>query len=106
MEDIKRKVPGQQQMKDEEPSVVPQPGITSDLTDITSNSLKEIGNNLQLQINQLKQSNSMMEEHINTLQKKDDQLLNELMNFSNNMIAKDNLIKEFLTIVTSKEKRK
>lgn len=68
--------------------------------------IKDIGLNLQLQIDQLKKSRSALEENICQLKKSDEHIMSELANFNKSMAVKDNLIKDFLRLVTEKEKRK
>lgn len=68
--------------------------------------MKDIGINLQLQIDQLKKTRSTLEENIHKLKQSDEHIMAELANFNKSMAVKDNLIKDFLRLVTEKEKRK
>lgn len=68
--------------------------------------IKDLGISLQTQIDQLKKSRSTLEDNISKLKQTDNQIMTELVNFNKNMTAKDNLIKDFLRLVTEKEKRK
>lgn len=81
-------------------------GMTSTLSLDSLQEIRNIGLNLQSQIDQLKQSRSVMETNISRLKHKDARIMNELVEFNEVMTAKDNLIKEFLELVTEKEQRK
>lgn len=84
-----------------------QPTTITKQTDLNSvQEIKDIGINLQLQIDQLKKSRTTLEENISKLKQSDDQIMSELANFNKSMAVKDNLIKDFLKLVTEKEKRK
>jgi osomolarity two-component system response regulator SKN7 len=76
---------------------------------LSSDSLLEIRNislNLQSQIDQLKKSRSAMETNFSQLKHKNTRIMTELVEFNKTMTAKDNLIKDFLKLVTEKEQRK
>lgn len=108
LEDIKRKAPGNKTKKDESPvHIVPPLATTTKQPSVNSvQEIKDIGLNLQLQIDQLKKSRSTLEENICKLKKSDEHIMIELANFNKSMAVKDNLIKDFLRLVTEKEKRK
>ncbi|KAI9355218.1 hypothetical protein BD770DRAFT_324173 [Pilaira anomala] len=104
LEEIKRKAPGTKPKKEES---------TTTTTTTTTNKIKQsdsiqeiknIGINLQTQIDQLKKSKSTLEETISKLNETDNQIMTELVNFNKNMAVKDNLIKDFLRIMSEKEK--
>jgi osomolarity two-component system, response regulator SKN7 len=114
LEDIKRKSPSNK-VKKEETAAASQASISSakQTEPITStlslDSLQEIRNiglNLQSQIDQLKKSRSVMETNISQLKHKDTRIMAELIEFNETMTAKDNLIKDFLKLITEKEQRK
>lgn len=106
LEDIKRKAPGNKQKKDDSPSNVSQDTIKQEDISLNTASVQEIRNigaNLQSQIDQLKKSRNAMEDKINRLKQTDNQIIVELSEFSKNMMAKDDLIKQFLKSVTEKD---
>ncbi|KAG2204412.1 hypothetical protein INT47_005203 [Mucor saturninus] len=107
LEDIKRKAPGNKTKKEESPvHIVPQLATASKQPSVNSvQEIKDIGLNLQLQIDQLKKSRSALEENICQLKKSDEHIMSELANFNKSMAVKDNLIKDFLRLVTEKEKQ-
>lgn len=82
----------------------------SDNSDIPTNSstqeIKSLGFSLQTQIDQLKKSRSTLEDNISKLKQTDNQIMNELVEFNKNMTVKDNLLRDFLKLVTEKENRK
>lgn len=108
LEDIKRKAPGNKIKKEESPAnLVPQQAPIKQQPGMSSvQEMKDIGINLQLQIDQLKKSRSTLEENIHKLKQSDEHIMAELANFNKSMAVKDNLIKDFLRLVTEKEKRK
>ncbi|KAL7335389.1 kinase-regulated stress-responsive transcription factor skn7, variant 2 [Mucor circinelloides] len=106
LEDIKRKAPGNKQKKEDSPNNVSQDAVKQ--ADITLNTdsiqeIRNIGANLQSQIDQLKKSRNAMEDKINRLKQTDNQIFIELSEFSKNMMAKDDLVKRFLKSVTEKD---
>ncbi|CEP07023.1 hypothetical protein [Parasitella parasitica] len=107
LEDIKRKAPGNKQKKDESLNNVPQDIVKqADGIPPTANSIQEIRNigaNLQAQIDQLKKSRFAMEDKINRLKQTDNHIITELCEFSKNMVAKDDIIKRFLKSVAEKD---
>ena len=106
LEDIKRKAPGNKQKKEESPSNVSQNVVKQTDIPLSTDSIQEIRNigaNLQSQIDQLKKSRTAMEDKINKLKHTDNQIMAELSEFSKNIITKDNIIKNFLKSVTEKD---
>ncbi|KAL9541595.1 hypothetical protein MBANPS3_009040 [Mucor bainieri] len=106
LEDIKRKAPGNKQKKDESPSSGSLDATKTEDTPLNTDSIQEIRNigaNLQSQIDQLKKSRNAMEDKINKLKQTDNQIIVELSEFSKNMTAKDDIIKQFLKAVTEKD---
>ena len=67
--------------------------------------IKNLGISLQSQIDQLKKSKTTLEDNISRLKQKDTQILSELANVNKSMAVKDALVRNFLRIVTDKEKR-
>ncbi|GAN01694.1 response regulator [Mucor ambiguus] len=106
LEDIKRKAPGNKQKKEESPSNGSQDAIKQKDIPLDTDSIQEIrsiGANLQSQIDQLKKSRNAMEDKINRLKQTDNQIIVELSEFSKNMMAKDDIIKQFLKSVAEKD---
>lgn len=106
LEDIKRKAPGNKQKKEESPSNVSPNVVKQADIPLSTDSIQEIRNigaNLQSQIDQLKKSRTAMEDKINKLKRADNQIMTELSEFSKNMMAKDDIIKNFLKSVTEKD---
>ncbi|KAI8636044.1 hypothetical protein BD408DRAFT_356407 [Parasitella parasitica] len=107
LEDIKRKTPGNKQKKDESPNNVPQDIMKKiDSMPPNINSIQEIRNigaNLQAQIDQLKKSRATVEDKINRLKQTDNQIIIELCEFSKNMVAKDDILKKILKSVTEND---
>lgn len=106
LEDIKRKAPGNKQKKEESSNNVSQNVVKQADVPLSTDSIQEIRNigaNLQSQIDQLKKSRTAMEDKINKLKYTDNQIMTELSEFSKNMMAKDDIIKNFLKSVTEKD---
>lgn len=106
LEDIKRKAPGNKQKKEESSNNVSQNVVKQADVPLSTDSIQEIRNigaNLQSQIDQLKKSRTAMEDKINKLKHTDNQIMTELSEFSKNMMAKDDIIKNFLKSVTEKD---
>ncbi|KAI9483933.1 MAG: hypothetical protein EXX96DRAFT_479374 [Benjaminiella poitrasii] len=119
LEDIKRKVPGNNKQKtttasnkeQEIPNVAqtdvkPVKSSTEDedLQMLNSQEIRNIGVNLQSQIDQLKRSRTAMEDNIEKLKQTDEHIMSELASFSKTMAEKDSIIQDFLKLVVENEK--
>ncbi|KAI9482548.1 hypothetical protein BDB00DRAFT_984418 [Zychaea mexicana] len=70
------------------------------------NEIRQLTESLQSQVSQLQQSQATMESTVQRLTSNDHLILNEFMNFSKNMAAKDELIRQFLQIAVNRDKER
>lgn len=97
LEEIKRKAPGTKPKKEDKTK-------QSD-TCLIIEEIKATTLDLQAQIVQLQKSKSTLHDSISKLNQTDSQIMTDLAEFNENMIVKDNLLKDFLKIMTEKDKR-